>query len=543
MTRNAIILTLALAIAALLVPLAFTDESDADDSGAVGIDSNTWFCYGRNIAIRDHNYDPTTYSHIEWRYSLVRADLDTIAPVEKVVLEFSVPFEICADDSMVIYYVRETATVSGQELTEDLEVIINPSSYIRYVQFMYNDGTDTVYMHAPITAERCYKYGVEYLVNPPSKDPIRPGYKFQGWYVDTGCNEPYTKATYKIFDSDRIARLYAKWTVDPSSHPGMEMVKIDLKPVEGLRFDYDGLVIPKGTDFKYGVSIMNKYAYDLDNVGSMCLTDGRQLVRGDVKTNPDGRVTSCSFTLDAVQMDSLVVLTGADRLYYIYEECHDVKIVTGYQNPTHGSLSLRLELVSDTVYNGFETAVWMGGKEVTGNVVKGDRIEIPNVNGDVYIFAHGTYTEHKDFPWWAIVAAAAALAALLLAVLLLRRKKTLVLSSSYASFNPLLTEDFDGKKVQCYRASEGSEPAYVFLRRGKDDYVRGGYEFVSEDLPSFMEMDKDGCIRMTAGAPAGTRGTFTVEAYEASGQASEDGKPSGKKRGTAEFGYITEDRA
>ena len=535
MNRNAMILTLALAVIALLMPLAISDDSTADatdtseDQSAIEIDSNVWFCYGRNITIRDHNYDASTYSHIEWRYSLIRAELDTIAPVQEVVLQFKVPFEVCADDSMVTYYVRETAIVGGQEKSEDLEVIINPSSYIRYVQFMYNDGTDTVYLHAPVTSERCYKYGVEYLVDPPSKSPIWPGHKFLGWYEDYACTKPYGKATYKIFDDSRIARIYAKWDVDPSSYPGWEMVKITLEPVEGLKFDYDGLVIRKGTDFRYDVSIMKKYDYNLNSAGSKCITDGRDLEK--VNTGMDGsKVTSCSFTLKNVEIDSVIVLTGAVRLFYIYEECHDVRIATGYQNPTSGSLNLKLELIPGTVYNGMKVSVWMDGKDVTGNVVDGNRISIDTITGDVYIFAHGTYVEKQDFPWWIVAAAAAAILAILAAILLLRKKRALVLSSSGSSVNQLPSQDFDGRQLQCIavKAGEEADPVYVFLRDGKDSYVREGYRFVSEAHPDFIEIREDGTILVDTSIATASRGTFTVSVCEES---------SDKVVCSGEFGY------
>ena len=178
MNRNAIVLTAVLAIVALLVPTQILSfDSDADEKLE---DANIWICYGRNISIRDHNYDEKTYSYIEWRYSTVKADLDTVEPVKKVVLEFNVPFQVCADDTYITYYVRESAIVGGTPLSEDLVVLVNPSSYVRYVKFMYNDGTDTVYYNAPVTSDKGYKYGTQFLADPPAKDPVRPGYKFAG---------------------------------------------------------------------------------------------------------------------------------------------------------------------------------------------------------------------------------------------------------------------------------------------------------------------------------------------------------------------------
>ena len=249
MNRNAIILTAFLAVATLLVPTQIASfDSDAEVSLE---DANIWICYGRNITIEDHNYDAKTYSSIEWQYSTVKSEVESATPVKEVVLKISVPFEECADDTYITYYVKETAVVGGIQMTEDLTVLVNPSSYIRYVKFMYNDGTDAVYYNAPITSDRGYKYGTQYLVDPPAVDPVRPLYKFMGWYVDKACTVPYDMAYYHLFDASRITHLYAKWDGDPSFQPGYEMVKIDLQPVEGLMFKYDGLVIPKGTNFTY----------------------------------------------------------------------------------------------------------------------------------------------------------------------------------------------------------------------------------------------------------------------------------------------------
>ncbi len=106
MNRRTLIITTVLAIVMMMVPTyVLADDSSAD--GDVNIEgTNIWFCYGRNITVQDVNYDSSKYSHIEWRYSLVKADLDSIEPVQEVVLKFSVPFDICPDDSLIVYYGR-----------------------------------------------------------------------------------------------------------------------------------------------------------------------------------------------------------------------------------------------------------------------------------------------------------------------------------------------------------------------------------------------------------------------------------------------------
>ena len=513
-----------MAVAVLLVPTQISSfDSDAEEM----IDSNIWICYGRNISIEDNNYDPKTYSSIEWRYSTVKADLDTAEPVAKVKLEFTVPFEVCADDSYITYYVRENAVVGGIPLTEDLVVLINPSSYVRYVKFMYNDGTDTVYYNAPITSDRGYKYGTQYMVDPPKTDPIRPLYKFMGWYVDADCNIPYDKSYYHLFDDSRITHLYAKWDGDPTSYPDYKMVKIDLEPVEGLRFKYDGLVIPQGTDFSYTASPFNGYSYDLTDSKSLCVTDGRTL---DKTVDGNGY----KFTLSKVQQDSKVILTGMQRMYNIYDTLHDGIRITPYASPASGSLNLTLSLPSGSQYNAIETTVWMGGENVTGNVVSGNDISIPNLTGDVYIFADGKYVEkHDDFPWWIVALAAAIIAALLAAIaFLLRKKKAVLLSSSGGSYHALPSKDFSGKAYQSLDLSLGEDmdPVYAFVLRGKDSYMRSGYKFEAERLPAGLSMSEDGVItgRIAAKPSPEDPCSFAITAVD---------PQSGKKICTSEFRY------
>jgi len=366
----------------MLVPTyVLVDDSSAEDENLEG--TNIWFCYGRNITVQDHNYDSTTYSHIEWRYSRVQSELDTVAPVEEVVLKFFVPYEICPDDSYIVYYVRETATVSGIEMSEDLVININPSSYIRYVNFMYNDGSETVYKYVPITSEKCYAYGSQYLANPPSVDPVRPGYRFAGWYVNPDCTEQYSKATYHLFTgNEQSMPVYAKWIEDPSFQPGYEMVKISLEPVNGLNFDYDGLVIPEGTDFKYTVTTFNNYYYDLTNAVSTRINSDPT-----VTLDKSGSGVSPVFTLKSVDMDSLIVLTGAVRSYSVHDDLTNVEI-TPYTSPASGSLQLTLSLPEGSEYNNIQASVWMGGENVTGNVYSNNVVSIPSLTGDVYIFAY-----------------------------------------------------------------------------------------------------------------------------------------------------------
>ncbi|MBR7005509.1 MAG: InlB B-repeat-containing protein [Candidatus Methanomethylophilaceae archaeon] len=489
MNRNAIVLTAFLAIAALLVPTQIASfDSDADEEP---IDSNIWICYGRNISIRDHNYDDKTYSSIEWRYSTVKANLDIVDPVKNVALEFNVPFEICADDTYITYYVRENAVVSGTPLSEDLTVLVNPSSYVRYVKFMYNDGTDTTYYNAPVTSEKGYKYGTQLLVDPPAKDPVRPGYKFTGWFVDTACETPYDRSYYHLFDASRITHIYAKWDYDPSQ-PVYDMVKIDLQPVDGLKFTYDGLVIPKGTNFTYTATAFKGYSYDLSGSRSLCVTDGRTLDR-----TPDG--DGYKFTLLNVEQDSTIILTGMQRMYYIHDTLHDGIRITPYSSPASGSLNVTLSLPSGSQFNAIESTVWMGGANVTGNVVSGNDIRIPNLTGDVYIFADGKNVEKpgSDFPWWIVALAGAVIAALLIAMaFLLRKKKAVMLSSSVGSFHPVASRDFSGKAYQFLDLSKSRDmdPVYVFAVIGKDSYRRDGYRFEAERLPAGLSMSDDGVI-------------------------------------------------
>ena len=46
-------------------------------------------------------------------------------------------------------------------------------------------------------------------VIPP--EPIREGYRFQGWYRDEACTEPFDLTTYVRKDTDGILSLYAGW--------------------------------------------------------------------------------------------------------------------------------------------------------------------------------------------------------------------------------------------------------------------------------------------------------------------------------------------
>ncbi len=267
-------------------------------------------------------------------------------------------------------------------MSEDLVVNINPSSFVRYVNFMYNDGTSTVYKHSPVTSDKCYVWGTEYLADPPTKDPQRPGYRFDGWYVDSECKTPYTKATYHIFmGEERTMPVYAKWIEDPSVLPGVQMVKITLQPVEGLRFDYDGLVIQKGTDFTYSATTFNNYHYDLTNAVSTRINEPV------VVLDKAGSGVKPIFTLKSVDIDSIVVLSGAVRTYNINTDLHDVRI-TPYTSPTSGSIQLTLSLPEKSIYHNIEASVWMGGVNVTGNVLSNDVITIGDINGDVYIFAY-----------------------------------------------------------------------------------------------------------------------------------------------------------
>lgn len=51
--------------------------------------------------------------------------------------------------------------------------------------------------------------GETLVVIPP--EPIREGYRFQGWYRDEACTEPFDLTTYVRKDTDGILSLYAGW--------------------------------------------------------------------------------------------------------------------------------------------------------------------------------------------------------------------------------------------------------------------------------------------------------------------------------------------
>ncbi|MBO4798957.1 MAG: hypothetical protein J5494_09355, partial [Candidatus Methanomethylophilaceae archaeon] len=264
-----------------------------------------------------------------------------------------------------------------------------------------------------------------------------------------------------------------------------------------------------------------------------CLTDSRVLT----KTAVSG---GYSFTLSRVQVDSLVVLTGAERMYYIHDDLHGVNI-TDYTSPAKGSLFLRLSLPAGSQYNSIDASVWMGGTNVTGNVLSGRTISIDNLTGDVYIFAYATQVDEDSFPWWIVAAiAAAALIILLLLLLLLRKKKEVFLSSSDTSYIPLLSQDMGGKtrQVVIIRKDEEIAPAYAYLRIGKDSYMRMGYWFEGADLPEGLYLSETGVL---TGTYAGTApsGVFRITVKKKSEKEGEQEDPEkGTVVATGEFGYV-----
>ena len=177
----------------------------------------------------------------------------------------------------------------------------------------------------------------------------------------------------------------------------------------------------------------------------------------------------------------------------------------------------------------------MGGVNVTGNVVSGNNISIPNLNGDVYIFADGkTVEKHDDFPWWIVALAAAIIAALIAALaFLLRKKKAVMLSSSGSSFNPVLSKDFSGKPYQFLDLSKSKDmdPVYAFAVIGKDSYRRDGYRFEAERLPAGLSISEDGVItgRIASQPSAEDPCSFVIRAIE---------KDSDKVVCTGEFRYV-----
>ncbi len=397
--RGKILLAAALiaSLAAASVLLS-TEEADAG-----GTKLKEFYCYGYVLDLEDRNYNVLTYSEIGWTLAYTYEGLDT--PVWK------------SDDPRPSYridpgehplfskfpvFVRERAVVDGVERITDMVIHVNPIQTSCYAVFMYD--SDRGYQYVQFTGYTTILKGSGYFAAPPSKDPARDGYAFEGWYTDKGCTVPYTADTVIQFSADsKEFPIYPKWrpvsTPDP---PAPKIRSVVVHPVSGLDIRYDGTVVDGGR-FSMTVGVTDGFRFDLSDMTATA-SNGDVLKKTVVG---DGRY---EFSLPSVTQNLDVFLSGYRQYFRVTALLDSVHVSDGGKVPewVPSGSTLELPLTSDT--GGTKARVYVAYVDMTAASFVDDTIRIANVDGDVLIMAYAVPDSGRDtkevIPFWVWIAIA-----------------------------------------------------------------------------------------------------------------------------------------
>lgn len=394
------ILLAAAFIASLAAASVLLSTEEADASGTM---LKEFYCYGYVLDLEDRNYNDLTYSEIGWTLAYTYEGLDT--PVWK------------SDDPRPSYridpgehplfstfpvFVRERAVVDGVERITDMIIHVNPIQTSCYAVFMYD--SDRGYQYVQFTGYTTILKGSGYFAAPPSKDPARKGYAFEGWYTDKGCTVPYTADTVVQFSADsKEFPIYPKWrpvsTPDP---PAPKIRSVVVRPVSGLDIRYDGTVVDGGR-FSMTVGVTEGFRFNLSDMTATA-SNGNVLEKTVVG---DGRY---EFSLPSVTQDLDIFLSGFRQYFRVIALLDNVHVSDGGKIPewVPSGSSLELPLTSDK--GGTKARVYVSYVDMTAASFADDTIRIANVDGDVLIMAYAVPDPGRDtkevIPFWVWIAIA-----------------------------------------------------------------------------------------------------------------------------------------
>lgn len=395
--RGKILLAVALiaSLAAASVLLS-TEEADAG-----GTPLKEFYCYGYVLDLEDRNYNVLTYSEIGWTLAYTYEGLDT--PVWK------------SDDPRPSYridpgehplfskfpvFVRERAVVDGVERITDMIIHVNPIQTSCYAVFMYD--SDRGYQYVQFTGYTTILKGSGYFAAPPSKDPARNGYAFEGWYTDKGCTVPYTADTVVQFSADsKEFPIYPKWK-PVSDPPAPKIRSVVVHPVSGLDIRYDGTVVDGGR-FSMTVGVTEGFRFDLSDMAATA-SNGDVLKKTVVG---DGRY---EFSLPSVTQNLDVFLSGYRQYFRVTALLDDVHVSDGGKVPEWVPSGSTLELPLTSDKGGTKARVYVSYVDMTAASFADDTIRIANVDGDVLIMAYAVPDSGRDtkevIPFWVWIAIA-----------------------------------------------------------------------------------------------------------------------------------------
>ncbi len=410
--RGKILLAAAL-IASLAAASVLLSTEEADAGGTM---LKEFYCYGYVLDLEDRNYNVLTYSEIGWTLAYTYEGLDTA--VWK------------SDDSRPSYridpgehplfskfpvFVRERAVVDGVERITDMVIHVNPIQTSCYAVFMYD--SDRGYQYVQFTGYTTILKGSGYFAAPPSKDPARNGYAFEGWYTDKGCTVPYTADTVIQFSADsKEFPIYPKWK-PVSDPPAPKIRSVVVHPVSGLDIRYDGTVVDGGR-FSMTVGVTEGFRFDLSDLAATA-SNGDVLEKTVVG---DGRY---EFSLPSVTQNLDVFLSGYRQYFRVTALLDNVHVSDGGKVPewVPSGSSLDLPLTSDT--GGTKARVYVSYVDMTAASFADDTIRIANVDGDVLIMAYAVPDSGRDtkevIPFWVWIAIA--ILVVLLAAAYYRRER------------------------------------------------------------------------------------------------------------------------
>lgn len=358
-----------LALLACLIVCSEPVDADAPD--------NTFYCYGNTVHC---NYPGTNVDSVDisWEvrdkngseipYDLIRKDYITV-------------------DATSLDEVWITQTVSRGGESDSTVMRIIPlhleTSDVVTVEFIDNGKVVTT---TEITSRTVIIYGHNH-VEPPFI-PNRIGETFVGWFTDQTLTEPFDP-TRPILENTRV---YSKWvvtTVPGGSETVGDNVLVSFHTVPGLKYNMTG----KGEDW---ISF------------KVIVEEGYTFREGTIKVEANGTAIQPSgnaYTI--VCTDDIDVMITGERVYSItYDLTNVIASADGFdtlptQFPADGiSIGLQVEEGCSNL----TVKVYSDGTDITASCVKGDRVYLYNVTGNILIVAGADFNGTTSTPmWWILV--------------------------------------------------------------------------------------------------------------------------------------------
>lgn len=383
----------------MMMTVAVSMVSDSSSEALESTATTEWYTYGHNLELVDRNYNVFTYSSISWTYSdepLSEANPGTTVPGDST-RGYSYQLSLNPADypfwGVKPLFVRETAQMTdGTTKMTEFRINVNPIPDVSHILFMYDDTHGYRYQH--ISRTTSVGVGSDVFVELPL-DPSRDGYRFDGWLNEDGTVFDNKRPITFTSETD-VKVVYPKWTSVPGPSPTVRTNYVTVQTVNGLMFEYDNMVVQRGTSFSFTVSVMDGFKFDLKELGAM--TDrGDRLNRSE---NPDG---SYKFTLNNVDRDTSVILIGYKQYFRVITVFDDVSTIGHDDWVIEGStLSLPLKTSGG---KDIHATVYMGATDVTGNTYSDRTVNILSVDGDVMIFAHSVESTPSDMTmFWMFLA-------------------------------------------------------------------------------------------------------------------------------------------